>query len=49
MVTRNEYSSTVGGLIDWCAHELERVSPASTTQPRSSIRSLSIHACCRRR
>jgi len=24
MVTRNEYSSTVGGLIDWCAHELER-------------------------
>jgi len=24
MVKRNEYSSTVGGLIDWCAHELEQ-------------------------
>jgi len=24
MVTRKEYSSTVGGLIDWCAHELEQ-------------------------
>ena len=24
MVTQNEYSPTVGGMIQWCAHELER-------------------------
>ena len=23
MVTRNEFPATVGGMIDWCAHELE--------------------------